>query len=156
MENEKKKKRNSRVVQLLVDVWWHLPSTNRDCAGGHDTGSYPLLAVSPVFLRHLPKTQPDADADGFIFLFLGKCSSVGYHGRPVQVCVPYFRSKAEYRFFSSRSRAVVIRTVWMAAPIRLEFEPFGPARASRRFDSFTSASYCFKRRCAYVRFREWF
>ena len=43
------KKRNSRVVQLLVDVWWHLPSTNRDCAGGHDTGSYPLLAVSPVF-----------------------------------------------------------------------------------------------------------
>ncbi|OAD57481.1 hypothetical protein WN48_01721 [Eufriesea mexicana] len=37
----------------------------------------------PVVLLHLPKTQPDAD--GFIFLFLGKCSSVVSHGRPVQL-----------------------------------------------------------------------
>lgn len=85
---------------MLVDVWWHLPSTNGDCAGGHNTGSYPLPAVFPIFL-HLPEIQPDADADGFIFLFLGKCSSVVYHGRPVQVCDRYFCLKKKYRYLIS-------------------------------------------------------
>lgn len=50
---QKGMKKSVGVIQLLVDVWWHLPSTCGDCAGGHETGSYPLLAVSPVFLHHL-------------------------------------------------------------------------------------------------------